>query len=175
MSRGDNFLEWILATRSYLQKYPIKCHKIYIFWTYKTWSQLILPSLTRIWPYRGCTESNCTGVIFICFHQFILPIMLHMTKYDLETLIEYIFSYFLVRLLNPCWSAFWILTFKLSNILRIGAMSNSFVHFQIFLINWSLFWALQLLAYTFCFNIDQNCSIGLIWGLAGGLSSLAMK
>ena len=83
--------------------------------------------------YRGCTESNCTGVIFICFHQFILPIMLHMTKYDLETLIEYIFSYFLVRLLNPCWSAFLILAFKWSNILMIGFTSNSFAHFWIFL------------------------------------------
>ena len=83
--------------------------------------------------HRGCTESNCTGVIFICFHQFILPIMLHMTKYDLETLIEYIFSYFLVRLLNPCWSAFLILAFKWSNILMIGFTSNSFAHFWIFL------------------------------------------
>ena len=86
-----------------------------------------------IYICRGCTESNCTGVIFICFHQFILPIMLHMTKYDLETLIEYIFSYFLVRLLNPCWSAFLILAFKWSNILMIGFTSNSFAHFWIFL------------------------------------------
>ena len=75
----------------------------------------------------------------------------------------YIWNYFLVRLLNPSWSAFLILAFKWSNILRIGSISNSLAHFRIFLINWSLFSALQFLVYTFCFNIDQNCSIGRIY------------
>ena len=41
--------------------------------------------------YRGCTESNCTGVIFICFHQFILPTNV---RYDLEMIFYDILIHF---------------------------------------------------------------------------------
>ena len=44
--------------------------------------------------------------------------MLKNVTYDLEWLKKYNLNYFLVRLLNPSWSAFLILAFKWSNIFK---------------------------------------------------------
>ena len=92
----------------------------------------------------------CVFTNIICLKRYIWNRLVRKTR---------IFNFFLVRLLNPCWSAFILLPFKWSNILRIGAISNFFEHFQIFLINWSQFLALQLLAYSFTLFMVQFIKI----------------
>ena len=51
--------------------------------------------------------------------------------------------------------------FALQMVKHLGAISNSFEHFQIFHINWSLFLALQLLAFSYTLFLVQfirNCN-----------------
>ena len=60
----------------------------------------------------------CDFVTFFFHKKFIKSLLVNFAKivtYDLDRSKKYKFNYFLVRLLNPCWSAFIILPFKWSN------------------------------------------------------------
>ena len=64
---------------------------------------------------KGCHEKKQTRCLNSCFHHYNLLKLLHMTQIGHK---NKKFKYFLVTLLNPCWSAFITLPFKWSNILK---------------------------------------------------------
>ena len=110
-----------------------------------------IKQLIRRRAFRGCHEKKQTRYLNFCFYQYNLLKSLHMTQIGQK---NRIFNHFLVRLLNPCWSAFIILPFKWSNILEPYQIPLNIFEFSISIDPYSWHSSYQhLLLPSFWFNL----------------------